>query len=153
MRTATVLLFFGLVSCATPYQAHGAAGGYSDLQLAENVFRVSFNANGYTSSEKAADFALLRSAELAAEHGFKYFVIVSAKSDEEVSQYTSPTTTYSTGSRTASTSTTTGGQTYSITKPGTTNTILCYREKPDGFSFETALLISNIRAKYGLPAR
>src|SRR5437764_1386447 len=56
------------VACATPYQRHGFTGGFSESQLDENVFRVNFRGNGYTSPERAADFTLLRSAELARAH-------------------------------------------------------------------------------------
>src|ERR1700753_3173424 len=82
-----------LSACATAYQRNGLTGGFSDTQLAENVFQVNFNGNGYTSFERASDFALLRSAELVAEHGYPFFVIVDARTDASQSAYKTPTTT------------------------------------------------------------
>lgn len=53
-----------LAACATGYKPEGFSGGFFELQLSENVYRVSFDGNGYTGSRRAADMALLRSAEL-----------------------------------------------------------------------------------------
>jgi len=61
---AIVILAFILQGCATSYQKTSFTGGYSETQLDENVFNVSFKGNGYTSRERVADFTLLRSAEL-----------------------------------------------------------------------------------------
>ncbi len=57
---ASVFSLWFLSGCATSYQQRGFAGGYSETQLAPDVFRVNFEGNGYTSSERAQDFALLR---------------------------------------------------------------------------------------------
>lgn len=59
-----------LEGCATSHQEKGFTGGYSETQLAPDVFRVNFAGNGYTSSERAQDFALLRAAELSLVHEF-----------------------------------------------------------------------------------
>ena len=48
-------------SCATTYQSEGLTGGFSETQLDENIFRVTFYGNGYTGKERVTDFALLRS--------------------------------------------------------------------------------------------
>jgi hypothetical protein len=146
-----------LAGCATGYHATGFSGGFSEDQLGENVFQVSFRGNGHTSSERAADLALLRSAEVSAEHGFPFFAIVDGVSDTRTSGYTTPTTT--TGSATvigntvSGSSTTTGGQTYTIRKPSTKNTIVCYKDKPNSVAFEATYVIASIRQKYGIEAR
>lgn len=157
-----LLLFFLilLAGCATSYQPNGFSGGYSETRLREDIFEVSFRGNGYTSRERAADFTLLRSAELALENGFRYFVIVSSEKDSAVSSYTSPTTSHTTATAYGSgrhvygnaTTTTYGGDTYYISKPGATNTILCFKEKPanDALVLEAQFVESSIRAKYGL---
>ena len=43
--------------------------GFSETQLDTNVYTVRFSGNGYTSPSKAADFALLRSAEITLMRG------------------------------------------------------------------------------------
>jgi hypothetical protein len=108
-------------ACATAYQPRDFSGGYSDTQLGENVFQVSFNGNAKTSPERASDFALLRSAEIAVVHGFPFFVLVNGENGSQVSSYTTPTTTTGSatvvGSTVYGSATTTGGQTYVMVKP------------------------------------
>jgi len=53
--------------CATKYQRLSFTGGYSETQLGENVFQISFRGNAYISRQRTSDFCLLRSAEIALE--------------------------------------------------------------------------------------
>ena len=69
-------LALGGCASATGYQSAGADGGYSELQLAHDMFRVAFQGNIYTSQERVADMALLRAADLALAHGARYFVVI-----------------------------------------------------------------------------
>ncbi len=159
-RLVIVLTALVLTGCATTYQRQGLTGGYSETQLGENIFQVSFRGNGYTSRERASDFSLLRSAEVALERGFRYFVIVESEKDTKTSTYTTPTQSYTTGSAHAygsyahgsATTTTYGGQTYIITKPRATNTILCFKKKPDiiGLVFDAEFVVKSIKQKYGI---
>jgi len=162
MRTPFLLLFLVfLAGCATSYQPKSFSGGYSETRLREDIFKVSFKGNGYTSRERAADFALLRSAELALENGFRYFIIVSSEKDSSVSSYTDPSTSHTTATAYGSgrhaygnaTTTTYGGNTYYISKPGATNTILCFKEKSenDALVLEAQFIAKSIRGKYGIP--
>jgi len=148
-----------LSGCATAYQAKGFAGGYSETQLAENIFEVRFRGNGYTSSERAADFALLRCAELTLAAGFSHFVLIDRATEIAQSQYRTPT--YTTGSAVATTSgthttatgtaTSYGGQTVNIRKPRATNMIACYNGAPEGqAAFNAEFVASSIRRKYRL---
>tara|TARA_R110002124_G_C8774391_1_gene500238 strand:+ start:228 stop:773 length:546 start_codon:yes stop_codon:yes gene_type:complete len=160
-----------LSGCSTSYQSNGLTGGYSETQLDENVFKVAFNGNGYTGREQVADFTLLRSAELTMQSGYKYFVIVNAKSYTSNSTYTTPKTattnvnanTYGTANvygnnatyneNTYGTVTTkvSGGQTYNISKPSSSNTIVCFKEKPiTGFSYNAEFIFKNISTKYDI---
>lgn len=156
---AFVAIVLFLQGCATAYQKTGFSGGYSETQLDENVFRVSFSGNGYTGSERAADFTLLRSAELTLDNDFHYFAIIDANSKTSRSTHTTPTTSYTTGSAYGSgnyaygsaTTTTTGGQTYNISKPSASNTIVLFKEKPEtGFTYNAKFIYKNITEKYGI---
>src|SRR5216684_2626971 len=117
-----------LGACATSYKPQGLSGGFSETQLDRNVFRVSFRGNGYTRPERAEDFALLRSAELALRNGFTHFIIVDGRSSSEYGAYTTPTQSYTTGGATSygntaygsATTTTYGGQSFLIRKPSAT---------------------------------
>jgi len=157
-----------LSSCSTAYQKDSFTGGFTTAQLDENVFQVSFRGNGYTSRDKANDFALLRSAEVALENGFNYFVIVDANQYDKKSSYTTPTTVTTTGSSNTqgtvnaygntanysgttygrSTSTVNGGQTINLSKPHTTNTIVCYNGKPQGFAYNAKYTAQSLKAKH-----
>ena len=80
------LLFiaFGLfivAGCATTYKAakKPTANGYFSVQLQEGLFNVSFKGNEDTSVKVVKDYALLRSAEICLENGYKSFSIVESR--------------------------------------------------------------------------
>lgn len=158
-----------LSACATGYQEYGSFGqqGYSETQLAEDMFRVSFKGNDVTEMERAQDFTLLRSAELTLNNGYSHFIIVDEAASERVGTIVTPTTTqtYSTATGSArvmgnsvfgnasgySTSTTYGGQIFNTVSPSVSNTIVLLKEKPeDVFSFDAAFIYESLRAKYNL---
>lgn len=155
MRKVVMLLLVVLTACASPYQREGFGGGYSETQLSENVFKVSFRGNGYTGGDRAADMALLRSAEVTLEHGFKYFAVVDEQSSSSYGTYTAPTTTNASvtgyGNSAYGTATTYGGQTFLIAKPRSTNLIACFNQKPEGFFvFEAEFVAKSLRDKFGV---
>jgi hypothetical protein len=155
-----LLVSVSLVACATTYQREGFTGGFDETRLGENVFRVSFKGNGYTRAERATDFALLRSAEVATENGFRYFILVESERASSESTYTSPTHTYTTGRARrygnttygSATTTTYGGETETISKPSTTNTIMCFKDKPEasGIIFDAEFVKKSLKDKYGI---
>ena len=130
----TTLLF----GCATAYQPNGWSGGFTETQLDSNVWRVSFRGNGHTKGERAEDFALLRSAELALANGFTHFAFSSSKTGTEVSSHTTPVTATTTGNANAygnsiygsSTTQFSGGETTYISKPTANNVVVMFKDKP-----------------------
>lgn len=66
-----------LASCATPYQQAGLTGGAEVRELRPDVYRVTFQGNGYTTRETVQVYWLNRCAELALEKGFAGFEILS----------------------------------------------------------------------------
>jgi len=155
----TVFVAILLTSCATAYQKQSYTGGFSETQLGENIFQIAFKGNAYTSRERASDFTLLRSAEVVVEKGFRYFIIVDSEKYSKTGTYTTPTTYQTTGSahvsgnyiRGSSRTTTSGGQTYTYSKPTTTNTIVCYKDNPEGggLVYDASFVAKSIKAKYG----
>ncbi|GMT43549.1 MAG TPA: hypothetical protein ENG97_01715 [Deltaproteobacteria bacterium] len=162
MRNYIILAIFAVIlaGCATSYQKQGFTGGFSEIRLGKNIFKVTFNGNVYTSRERASDFALLRSAELALKNGFKYFIIVNSEKYAKTEEYTTPITSYTTGSAYGTgnyaygntTTTTTGGQTYFYSKPSSTDTIVGFKKKPDvkGLVYNAEFVIKSIKNKYGI---
>lgn len=157
---AFVAALVALVGCATAYQSRGFTGGFSETQLGENIFRVSFEGNEFTDNERAVDFTMLRCAELALQNGSPYFIVVEASSDNSLSTYTTPSRAYTTGSvqsygNTAFGSANTtiyGGQTYLLSAPRSENTIVLLREKPEdaGVVYEARFVFDSISTKYGM---
>lgn len=164
------ILFALLLSgCATGYQEYSwwNQQGYQETQLAEDMFRVTFKGNAATDRERAEDLTLLRSADLALQNGYNYFVVIDASAYDDVSTYVAPTTTNTYGSATTSASiygnnisgmtsgysnsTTYGGQVFNFVKPSVNNTILCFNEKPEGaFSYDAAFISNSLKAKYNI---
>lgn len=146
--------------CATSYQPSGFSGGFSEVQLDTNVFRVSFVGNGYTSTGKAEEFALLRSAEITIKNNFTHFVIINSRSRQDLSSYTTPTNSYTTANATrfgnsaygTANTTTHGGETTVIAKPNITNTIMCFNGKPvlQSFIYDATFLCASLGKKYNI---
>ena len=75
-----------LVSCATGYQPLNDSSGYWDerIEPSSNKFTIGYDGNKWHSNpvnrkERVMDLALLRSAEVALENGFKYFIVSDSK--------------------------------------------------------------------------
>ena len=139
-----------LASCATPYQQSGLLGGFKDIRLSNNSFRVTFNGNAHTTSDKASNYCLLRCAELCLEHGFNYFVLISENTIIENSTHTSPRYARTTHIGNYSYTSVYGGQTYSHSVPTSTSEILCFEEKPDGYSYDASYIKDSFMKEYQL---
>lgn len=145
--------------CATAYQKDGFSGGFNETKIAPNAWRVTFAGNGYTSRTKAEDFTLLRSADLTLQSGFQYFAIVGSNSDmSTVSSWTAPTTSTTNvtanryGNTVTGTGTTTnyGGNTFLISKPSSSNTIVMFKTEPQGHGmiYDAKFLCDSMGSKY-----
>jgi hypothetical protein len=66
-----------LVSCSTPYEQSGLLGGFDAKELRSDIYRISFQGNGFTTKESVQVYWLNRCAELAVEKGFTGFEILS----------------------------------------------------------------------------
>lgn len=64
-----------LTACVTPYARKGWAGGYTDEKIDETHYRVRFDGNGNTSSDRVWALWLYRCAELTKEKGFTHFTV------------------------------------------------------------------------------
>ncbi len=83
-------------SCVTESTYRPAVGrgfersGYSDRQIEENRFMVSFSGNSYTSRETVEKYLLYRAAELTVQRGFDYFIFVDRAVDRKSRTYSTP---------------------------------------------------------------
>ena len=147
-----VLLLLLLNACAKPLQPDNYVDQISSTQLHQDTFQVSYGGSTNSEDEKAIDLSLLRSADIALKNGFNYFVIV--KTGEAASAATETTNTDDQVVGYLVTSgyeaTTHGGNSYTHSNPGAENTIVCFKERPDGFAYVALFVKATLRSKYKL---
>jgi hypothetical protein len=81
---ASMLVFLGvLAGCGqpTPYQPATSGYGYSEQQIEDNRYRVSFAGNDLTPAEVVQNYLLYRAAELTLDNGYDYFTVVDRNLD------------------------------------------------------------------------
>lgn len=171
-RLGAVLIPLGFVlaflsGCTTPYQAMGAAGGFSEAQLGENVWRVTFRGNAYTDRELTRELALLRSAELALANGFNFFILTDSSIDNRTASFTTPLTAQTRGTATTtgygngyggfdastrykSTTTFSGGETIVVVSPAVTTTATMFKDMPqiNGTVYDARLICNSVGKRY-----
>jgi hypothetical protein len=160
-----VLSCMVLSGCATGYGRCGLTGGFTDMKIQDNIYKVVFEGNGYCSGERASDFALLRCAELTLENGYYYFVPLEQKSDTKTTGVTTPVTSQTTGRINTfgnsnyqygsfnATTQSYGGQTMYFNKPETSLMIACFKEKPENVSamiYDAEQISTNIKKTYNI---
>ena len=150
----SLLLLLLLNACAKPLQPENYAERISTTRLDQDSFLISYRGSVTAGSDKIVDLTLLKSAETALENGFNYFVIV--KTSESVSTRTYTTPESSVGQvdsylkDSEHEATVVGDKTYQHADPGAVNTIVCFQEKPRGFSYIALFLKASLRDKYQL---
>ena len=75
-----VAVLFGC-SSSTPYQKMRASGGYDDIRMGTDTFRVRSEVNGFSDATRADDIVLLRAAEVSCLNKYRYFEIVDRSAD------------------------------------------------------------------------
>jgi hypothetical protein len=94
---AALALAAGLAACATatPYQPNiagqKASGGYSELRVEPDRWRVTFAGNTMTSRETVEAYLLYRSAELTVQQGYDWFSAVDRSTMRSSYSYVDPT--------------------------------------------------------------
>lgn len=151
LRNAILCLFIGigLQGCMVLRTSYGPAGpptssdikreGYSETQVAKDIFRVFFREKKFTSAKRSADMLMLRSAELTLQHGFAHFAVLAETKAREHSE--------SVGGPVG------GPISVGITFSDSTyaNTIQCYRVPPDDVETHDAqVVMEELTGKYGI---
>lgn len=97
---AVAALALALSACATatPYQPNvpgqTVKGGYSEIRLEPDRYRVTFSGNSLTSRETVEGSLLFRAAELTVAQGYDWFSIVDRHTDRDVRTYVEPDPLY-----------------------------------------------------------
>lgn len=134
-------------------------GGFEEVQIAPDAWRVSFTGNGYTSEDRVQDFVLLRSAELATLNGFSYFGFAAASSRmNSLGTYTMPATATTTGSAYVvgntiygnTTTTSYGATSFALGYPSANSTVVMFKEKPatQGMVYDARFICRSLGAKH-----
>jgi hypothetical protein len=93
---AAAILALGLSACATstPYQplnpANADAGGYHDVKLDANHWRVNFSGNSVTKRDTVEQYLLYRAAELTTGQGFDWFQETDRHTEKRADIYVDP---------------------------------------------------------------
>jgi hypothetical protein len=124
LATACILV----AGCATGYHSENIAGGFGDVRLDQNTFRITFKGNVTSKQAETDEQALLHAAELARANGFPYFVSSGA----------------------APLGTAVSLATNVISAPASTLTITCFTYRPETTAvvYEADRVIATLGAKY-----
>lgn len=127
-RLSALILFATLLftGCATQYQPEAYSGGYTETWLSDRVAFVDFSGNGYTSAERARNYAAYRTCELALQNGYTHFILLErdASSTEQTLQVAPDRTTIRPDGLGGLTATTRDGQDVTVFKPSTEMKVL-----------------------------
>lgn len=155
------LLCAVLTGCATAYAPSGVTGGYRESQLAEDVFKVTFEGNEYTKLDAVQEMALLRAAEVVSASGFTHFVLLDERSHIEQRAFTTPMQSRTTATVNSYGSTSyvntstqyTGGQTFTSNYPMVTNLVRAFKTAPQsgGLVYSASFIIESLGPKYKKP--
>jgi hypothetical protein len=125
-----------LNACATPLQSDNYAERIATTRLDDNRFLVDYRGGASNTDTETVDLTLLRSAEIALQHGFNYFIIIAA-TDSSLQVGAEDAPSYD-------------GQRYQLASPGASNNIVCFKQKPRGFAYVALFVKASLRNKYGL---
>tara|TARA_R110000772_G_scaffold48719_1_gene111166 strand:+ start:1785 stop:2276 length:492 start_codon:yes stop_codon:yes gene_type:complete len=159
MKIIITALILALIGCGTTYKSKGFTGGFSEIQLAENVFEISFQGNAFVDAATVRDYAMLRAAEVTLEYGYEYFTLI--EEDDSIKTVTattggSATTNYQgavSGNSVSGTAQTqySPPQTTTYNKPASRKTIITYIEKPENvISYSAVFVRDSIKKAYKL---
>ncbi|MBP7650879.1 MAG: hypothetical protein KBF34_01760 [Phenylobacterium sp.] len=92
--SAVLVATLGACATATPYQPNirgqATSGGFSEVRLEADRFRVNFSGNSLTSRETVEGYLLYRAAELTVAQGYDWFAVVDRQTDRNARTYVEP---------------------------------------------------------------
>ena len=150
-----------LSGCATGMSYHSWDStwklGYTDTQLSEKVFRVSYAGYNIPQSE-CDDFAIMRAAEIAKEKGYKYFRILAENQSLQSQSYYIPGATRTTGTVTGygnvarvNATSYSSGIAGTIQRPVSTFTVELLREKDESSgTLDAEIAWNSLSKKHGV---
>ena len=89
LSAAPLLLLLAACAMETPYQPSEGRYGYSEQQIEENRYRITFAGNPSTPRETVQNYLLYRAAELTLQEGYDHFTIVDKDVERSTRYYSS----------------------------------------------------------------
>ncbi len=159
MRTKLILVMLiglFLAGCAVYQPTNLLTGGYSEVQLAPDVFSISFEGASWSGAGAAHDLAMLRAADVTVKNGFRYFGIFTIRERASITSIRKPgsisTEDYVIGNTVYGPSTFIPAETLNIAHPRSRLIIKCFTTKPGNILvLDARLLQRSIRKAYNLP--
>jgi len=90
MKHAFIIVLTFLVSACASYTEDGIFGGFNEVKLAQDTYRIQAKGNSLTSRNKTNAIAFVRAAELAVENGYDRFVILDYDEWSKTSSFNTP---------------------------------------------------------------
>lgn len=91
LLAATACLALAACATPTPYQPLTSkgptTGGYSEIRVTPNRFRVTFSGNTLTSRETVERYLLYRAAEVTLAEGYDWFTLADRNTDRKTRTY------------------------------------------------------------------
>lgn len=150
-----------LAGCAIGRSYHNADNmwklGYTDTQLNESVYRVSYAGCGIPQSE-CDDFAIMRASEIVKDKGYQYFRILTEKQSAHSESFYVPGSTYTAGTVSGygnvaqmNATSYSSGIMGTANYPVSTITIEILKEKEDALdTLDAEIICSSLAQKHGV---
>ena len=137
MKYTILLTLILLSACTAPYKPQeGNSNGYSDVQVDEDSFIVSFKGGAPL---RTKELALLRSAEVCLTNFYRYFT---------VTQMDDLSTIHIHGSTFVPYGHLQYGDSYTVKKPHYVYTVVCSFERLSTPSYDARMVLENISDKH-----
>lgn len=94
IRYVFVVVPLCLAACQTPYQPDVGYGGFSEQQVGPRTWEVRFRGNDTTNTSTVYNGLVLRCAQIAAAHGYRYFVLEGNADASEFHPFYTPDKVY-----------------------------------------------------------
>lgn len=157
MRILVLMAAVSVASaCATAYapDSFWNDGGFTETEVQPGIYMVRFKGNEYTDTERTADLAMLRAAEICLDRAMAFMYLGSVETTVVPSGYvpgstrtTTDTSAFGDGVPTASVTRTTVTPPTTLYSPQTGLTVRCAAEKGES-AWDAAFLAQAMRAKY-----
>jgi hypothetical protein len=152
---AMFLMFGCSAHLPTPYQSEAHEGGFSEIQLTTDTYKVLFKGNAFIDKADVDEYTLLRCAELTLEKECSYFTITKNEQFNFTETVHIPGIGLGMiipmGNELMVPACGTPGLTQQVVRPRSMKVIKVHKKKPTtGFAYNAKLVSEAVKGKYKL---